>query len=54
MSSPNKVQITQVNEVTTVKITTQGPQGPAAAGFEFNGDNKVEGSIPVLRQLIRF
>tara|TARA_Y100000114_G_C11579464_1_gene240331 strand:+ start:165 stop:383 length:219 start_codon:yes stop_codon:yes gene_type:complete len=49
MSSPNKVQITQVNEVTTVKITTQGPQGPAAAGFEFNGDNKVEGSIPVFR-----
>ena len=47
MSSPNKVQITQVNEVTTVKIPTQGPQGPAAAGFEFNGDNKVDGSIPV-------
>lgn len=47
MSSPNKVQITQVNEVTTVKITTQGPQGPAASGFEFNGDNKVDGSIPV-------
>ena len=35
MSSPNKVEITQVNEVTTVEITTQGPQGPAAAGFEF-------------------
>ena len=47
MSSPNKVKITQVNEVTTVKITTQGPQGPVAAGFEFNGDNKVDGSIPV-------
>ena len=47
MSTPNKVEVSQVSDVTTVEITTAGPQGPAAAGFEFNGDNKVNGSIPV-------
>ncbi len=47
MSNPNQVVVSQVDSVTTVEITTQGPQGPAAAGFEFNGDNKVDGSIPV-------
>ena len=47
MSTPNKVEVSQVSDVTTVEITTVGPQGPAAAGFEFNGDNKVNGSIPV-------
>ena len=49
MSTPNQVVVSQVSDVTTVEITTQGPQGPAASGFEFNGDNKVEGSIPVFR-----
>ena len=47
MRNPNQVVVSQVDSVTTVEITTQGPQGPAAAGFEFNGDNKVDGSIPV-------
>ena len=47
MSNPNQVVVSQVDSVTTVEITTAGPQGPAAAGFEFNGDNKVDGSIPV-------
>ena len=47
MTNPNQVVVSQVDSVTTVEITTQGPQGPAAAGFEFNGDNKVDGSIPV-------
>ena len=28
-----------------IEITTVGPQGPAAAGFTFNGDNKVNDSI---------
>ena len=46
MSNPNSVTVSQVSDVTTVEITTQGPQGPAASGFEFNGDNKVNGSIP--------
>ena len=39
MSNPNQVVVSQVSDVTTVEITTQGPQGPAASGFEFNGDN---------------
>ena len=47
MSNPIQVVVSQVSDVTTVEITTQGPQGPAASGFEFNGDNKVDGSIPV-------
>ena len=47
MSNPNQVVVSQVSDVTTVEITTAGPQGPAASGFEFNGDNKVDGSIPV-------
>ena len=47
MSNPNQVVVSQVSDVTTVEITTQGPQGPASSGFEFNGDNKVDGSIPV-------
>ena len=29
----------------TVEITTAGPQGPAAAGFIFNGDAKVDKSL---------
>ena len=45
MSSPNSVTVSQVSDVTTVEITTVGPQGPAAAGFVFNGDNKVNGSV---------
>ena len=45
--SSNSVTVSQVSDVTTVEITTAGPQGPAASGFEFNGDNKVDGSIPV-------
>ena len=44
MSSPNSVTVSQVSDVTTVEITTAGPQGPAAAGFTFNGDNKVNDS----------
>ena len=47
MSTPNKVEVSQVSDVTTVEIVTAGPQGPAAAGFEFEGTNKVNGSIPV-------
>ena len=50
MSNPNQVVVSQVDSVTTVEITTQGPQGPAAAGFVFSGDNKVNGSIPVYNE----
>ena len=45
MSTPNQVVVSQITDVTTVEITTVGPQGPAAAGFVFNGDNKVNDSI---------
>tara|TARA_B100001778_G_scaffold279623_1_gene244052 strand:+ start:871 stop:1089 length:219 start_codon:yes stop_codon:yes gene_type:complete len=45
MSTPNQVVVSQVSDVTTVEITTAGPQGPAAAGFTFNGDAKVNDSI---------
>ena len=47
MSTPNQVVVSQVSDVTTVEITTAGPQGPAASGFEFDGTNKVNGLIPV-------
>ena len=45
MSTPNQVVVSQISDVTTVEIKTAGPQGPAAAGFTFNGDNKVNDSI---------
>ena len=45
MSSPNSVTVSQVSDVTTVEITTVGPQGPAAAGFDFDGSNKVNDSL---------
>ena len=45
MSTPNKVEVSQVSDVTTVEITTAGPQGPAAAGFVFDGTGKVNDSI---------
>ena len=45
MSSPNQVVVSQVSDVTTVEITTAGPQGPAAAGFTFDGSNKVNDAI---------
>jgi len=39
-----------VNEGTStvIQVNTQGPQGPVAAlNFVFDGENKVDGSIPV-------
>ena len=45
MSSPNRVTVSQVSDVVTVELTTAGPQGPAAAGFTFDGTNKVNDSI---------
>ena len=31
MSSPNRVTVSQISDVTTVELTTQGPQGPQFA-----------------------
>tara|TARA_Y100000004_G_scaffold59041_1_gene65685 strand:+ start:24934 stop:25158 length:225 start_codon:yes stop_codon:yes gene_type:complete len=47
MSNPNSVTVSQVSDVTTVEITTQGPQGPsfAASGKSLNDSNVVDGSI---------
>ena len=36
MSTPNKVEVSQVSDVTTVEITTAGPQGP---GFDLTLDH---------------
>ena len=33
MSNPNQVVVSQVSDVTTVEITTQGPQGPSAVSY---------------------
>tara|TARA_R100001086_G_scaffold198765_1_gene115053 strand:+ start:306 stop:518 length:213 start_codon:yes stop_codon:yes gene_type:complete len=43
MSNPNSVTVTQVSDVTTVEISTVGPQGPA--GFELVDTDKVDGSV---------
>ena len=47
MSTPNSVTVSQISDVTTVEITTQGPQGPAFAttGTSLNDSNKVNGSV---------
>ena len=47
MSNPNQVVVSQVSDVTTVEITTQGPQGPAFAttGTTLDDSNKVDGAI---------
>jgi len=47
MSSPNSVTVSQVSDVTTVEVTTQGPQGPSfsTTGVTLDDSNKVDGSI---------
>ena len=40
-----KNTVTVNGETRVVTVTTQGPQGPAAAGFAFDGSNKVNDSI---------
>ena len=47
MSSPNKVEVSQVSDVTTVEITTAGPQGPSFSNTDttLNDSNKVNGSV---------
>ena len=47
MSSPNSVTVSQVSDVTTVEITTQGPQGPtfSSSGTTLNDSSKVDGSV---------
>jgi len=47
MSTPNKVEVSQVSDVTTVEITTAGPQGPAGQieGLTFDVSAKADGSV---------
>ena len=47
MSSSNSVTVSQISDVTTVEITTQGPQGPSGSisGLTFDVSAKVDGSI---------
>jgi hypothetical protein len=47
MSTPNKVEVSQVSEVTTVEISTVGPQGPSST---INSDNAVDNSIVYYHQ----
>ena len=47
MSSPNKVEVSQVSDVTTVEITTAGPQGAqfSLTNTSLNDSNKVDNSV---------
>ena len=47
MSSPNSVTVSQVSDVTTVEVTTQGPQGPqfASSGATLDDSAKVNDSV---------
>mgnify|MGYP001214243149 CR=1 FL=1 len=48
MSTPNKVEVSQVSDVTTVEITTAGPQGPAGpslTGINFDVTGKVDNAV---------
>ena len=47
MSTPNKVEVSQVSDVTTVEITTAGPQGPqfSLTNTSLNDSNKVNNSV---------
>ena len=47
MSNPNQVVVSQVSDVTTVELTTTGPQGPSFAVSKTTMDdsNKVNNSV---------
>ena len=38
MSTPNQVVVSQISDVTTVEITTVGPQGPAIVYYDSTSD----------------
>ena len=55
MSNPNQVVVSQVSDVTTVEITTAGPQGiqgAPGAGFDLTLDHtaKVDNSVMYYQQ----
>ena len=47
MSNSNSVTVSQVSDVTTVELTTVGPQGPSFSNTHttLNDSNKVNGSV---------
>jgi hypothetical protein len=47
MSSPNSVTVSQISDVTTVEVTTQGPQGPtfSTSGVTLDDSAKVNDSV---------
>ena len=46
MSNPNQVVVSQVSDVTTVEITTAGPQGPSGSiDLTFDVSAKVDVSV---------
>ena len=47
MSNSNQVVVSQVSDVTTVEITTQGPQGPSGSisGIDFDVSGKVDNAV---------
>ena len=47
MSNPNQVVVSQVSDVTTVDISTVGPQGPAGqiSGLNFDITGKVDNAV---------
>lgn len=47
MSSSNSVTVSQVSDVTTVEVATQGPQGPsfASSGTTLDDSAKVNDSV---------
>ena len=47
MSNPNQVVVSQVSDVTTVEITTAGPQGPSGSieGLTFDVSGKVNNAV---------
>ena len=47
MSSPNSVTVSQISDVTTVEVTTQGSQGPtfSSSGATLDDSAKVNDSI---------
>jgi len=45
VTTDGKTTVVENTKTNTVSVTTAGPQGPAAAGFSFNGTAKVDNSI---------
>ena len=45
VTTSGKTTVVQNTATNTVSITTTGPQGPLAQGFDFEGTNRVDDSI---------